>query len=799
MHPNISVTNPLSTADSSELLGNGYSEASILKTRHYTATSKEVKQLLGFECSCLSGLVFQYDDLEGNPKVADNGRYFLRVKPNRTLEQIVNYENTGKKNGKYHSPANSGSHFYYSRLLPKYTWKQVADRPSIPVVIVEGEKKADILNQEGITAIGIGGVYSWKTKVSDTSEKLESAPCKDFSTINWKNRKVILCPDSDVLDSNKPQIAAAMKELAEHLITLGANPSLIVLPYDIEGIRLGADDFINRFGVTAFNTFIKYSQPALIRASKSPKAGMKLNLQPPHDERKAHIVSYVLSENYAYRHGIGWYAFNETNWEYVPKTQILKIFLTVYGNQGWFLDTCSSISYAEKILPALCVLPENKWNSHNILIFSNGRYDASLRNFREGFDKSLYSTYSPLPFPYISIYQEPSRFLKFLDEATAGEQATIELIQAILRYAWTPMDVTKAFKLSLCFDFYGIKGTGKSTILQVIADGFGEENIHSADPQVFSSPESLSALLNKRAAISMDISGYIKDPGVLNSVISNEPVRVRKLYTEPIQTRLGVKIFRGYNEVIATPHGSEGQDRRLLVISFKNPPKRKDINLADKLRAEMSQIMNWAFQLDEETMVQRLETRNNSSLADEASKERFITNNHVYQYLQSFHTEGCEKILTKELYSQYVVWMSEQSLKPISAIKFRKELERLGGKQLFKENGMPWTSQRYPFYSLPDLTVFDTHKHLGYTFLPTEPPRGDFEPQVTEVAPFEPQVTEVAPFEPQVTEVAPFEPQVTEVAPFEPQVTEFNHEYESISLESREFLSAIDALIADED
>src|SRR5439155_17396352 len=86
---------------------------------------------------------------------------------------------------KYWQPAGTATHLYLLPAVPA-----IITNPSIDIAITEGEKKAACLTQNGIPAIGIGGIWSW-TK-PDTCELHE-----EFSHVAFVERNVLIVFDSD--------------------------------------------------------------------------------------------------------------------------------------------------------------------------------------------------------------------------------------------------------------------------------------------------------------------------------------------------------------------------------------------------------------------------------------------------------------------------------------------------------------------------------------------------------------------------------------------------------------------------
>jgi hypothetical protein len=134
---------------------------------------------------------------------------------------------------KYLQPKGSGSHLYIPTAVRK-----ILNDPTIPLYIVEGEKKTSKGVQEGLHCIGLGGLWNW----SDGSEDKNLIP--DFDLINWEGREVYLVPDNDWLQSNRHgehrNLRQAVFELGYRLIDRGAKALIIKLP---PGPLKGLDDY----------------------------------------------------------------------------------------------------------------------------------------------------------------------------------------------------------------------------------------------------------------------------------------------------------------------------------------------------------------------------------------------------------------------------------------------------------------------------------------------------------------------------------------------------------------------------
>jgi hypothetical protein len=137
---------------------------------------------------------------------------------------------------KYFQPSGSGVHLYY----PPGIEDSIAD-PSIPISFVEGEKKSLKGHQEGIVAIGTGGIWNFKDKGSN-------GLVADFDDIPLQGRPINLIPDGDY-NKNK-DVQKAVLSFAERLKEKGSTPYLISLPDGEE--KIGLDDFLVQYGVSEF-------------------------------------------------------------------------------------------------------------------------------------------------------------------------------------------------------------------------------------------------------------------------------------------------------------------------------------------------------------------------------------------------------------------------------------------------------------------------------------------------------------------------------------------------------------------
>lgn len=135
----------------------------------------------------------------------------------------------------------------YLPTLLEGGWKEVAGDPSLPLYLTEGEKKAAKACAVGLPTLGLGGVWAWRSKKKETGSRLS---VEDLDAVVWEGRSVLLVFDSDIVE--KLEVQAALRALAEELISRGARPQSIKLPTGPAGQKVGLDDFLMAESVASF-------------------------------------------------------------------------------------------------------------------------------------------------------------------------------------------------------------------------------------------------------------------------------------------------------------------------------------------------------------------------------------------------------------------------------------------------------------------------------------------------------------------------------------------------------------------
>ncbi len=216
-----------------DLKRSGITQADAKKRGIYFATASKVRELLypgkGFnKHRPPAGYVIPYPGTDG----------FYRI---RFLEP---YTAPGEKKArKYSQPQDTKPHIYRDSSI---RWATIIKNPAREIYIVEGEKKTIALCKLGYNAIGIGGVWNWKSG-DDVIE--------DLLRIPMKGRKVTIIFDSD--GRYKPNVRKAETALVNYIVAAGGTPYTISLPEINGSDKVGIDDFIVHYKGKAKKEFEK--------------------------------------------------------------------------------------------------------------------------------------------------------------------------------------------------------------------------------------------------------------------------------------------------------------------------------------------------------------------------------------------------------------------------------------------------------------------------------------------------------------------------------------------------------------
>jgi putative DNA primase/helicase len=681
----------LNSKHQEELKGSGLTNLSNLA--YFSGDRAWVKEHIGYN---MEGLVIPYLDPYGKPYKCSDGKDFYRFKPE--WGKLKSNETP-----KYLSRKDEGCRPYFPQSID---WEHVFKSRKIPMYFGEGEKKADRMAQAGYATIGTAGIYAW----------LDSSPRADEEDVEvsrvlpelkyladlgiFKGREIYICFDSDIMQ--KWQVKIALKALANWIEEMGGYPKIILLPTEPDRQKNGADDFIVRHGEAAFAELVYHATPAFYRDKKGRK---NFNLPAtPMLETKLALIESVLADRWKYRPNFGWYQWTGKCWQLCQdglNTLINRDIYAVFDANRWQGQTRSAIQDVLSKMRSRLTSADG-WNPPHLIAFSNGVLTTTTNKFTPHSHLNLIT--SVLPYQYAPGLT-CNAWLTSLGQALGNDADAIALVQAFFRWALTPKPAGK-LAIECAWDLFGEPGTGKGTVLETLRNMVGRENAGTFRGKSFSNPNVAASLLDKRVSICSDSTGGIDDIGLYNEIVTNEPVTVKFLYKDVINTTLNTFLVRAYNSIPPAPFGAQGLDRRIIALAFNHQPKVKDIHLQQKINAELPGIFNWAWSISEAEMVRRISTAGEIQAVKQASIKRFTVNNPWFVFLHKTFETGAT-IHAKTLYQRYVAWSGEHGE---HALGYKNFIEAIGPFGVYQKETK---NTGYYDYVIPAMKDFDIMAHLG--------------------------------------------------------------------------------------
>jgi putative DNA primase/helicase len=214
---------------------------------------------------------------------------------------------------------------------------------------------------------------------------------------------------------------------------------------------------------------------------------------------------------------------------------------------------------------------------------------------------------------------------------------------------------------------YGEGATGKSTLTSPILDVLGSDLCGSAglDELCKSGSYALASLKGKMLNRASELNGTeIPTSGNFKAIVSGEPLNVRQIYSAPEEMQTSCKLLFLTNHYPRFKHGTDAEARRLRILHFQVKPATKDVKLKDKLKAELSGVLNWMV----EGLVWVLQHQKipDGGVAAKNVKESFErANDPVGSFLNECCTFGPGQSVSKsDLYESFGAWAEEAALCP---------------------------------------------------------------------------------------------------------------------------------------
>lgn len=236
-------------------------------------------------------------------------------------------------------------------------------------------------------------------------------------------------------------------------------------------------------------------------------------------------------------------------------------------------------------------VPREELNPPGKLNLRNGWFDLDELVFWEGHNSQILSTVQ-LPIAYDAGATCPA-FLKFLEDVLPDETHR-ETVQRLFGYCLEPGN-----PYQVAFMLHGPGNNGKTTLLNVLVEVLGKENVSSETLQQFSDNRFSTAVLwGKLANVCADMPrNAVRYTGPFKEATGGDRMRGERKGKDPFTFENPSKLIFAANELPEVNDKTLAFWRRWKLIPFEvDLTGRADPRLPGRLRAELPGVLNWALE-----------------------------------------------------------------------------------------------------------------------------------------------------------------------------------------------------------
>lgn len=266
-------------------------------------------------------------------------------------------------------------------------------------------------------------------------------------------------------------------------------------------------------------------------------------------------------------------------------------------------------------------------------------------------------------------------------EIFSNDEELVRYFQRCVGYTLTGQTNEQKF-----FLLYGTGANGKSVIFEILRELLGDYAINTrfdTFERKHNKQSNEIARLHNYRLVTANESGDTKklDSELLKEVTGGDRVTGRFLYKESFDFSPQFKLWLASNSLPTVTDLSLGFWRRLQIIPLleKFIGEKADLHLVDKLKSELSGILNWAINGFEQYAKKGLNPpKKVINAVDEYKSDSDI----VSKFVAECVIENKDNVVTaKYLYQCFAKWYDENySGKPISQIMFGKRMGTIGHK-----------------------------------------------------------------------------------------------------------------------
>lgn len=325
------------------------------------------------------------------------------------------------------------------------------------------------------------------------------------------------------------------------------------------------------------------------------------------------------------------------------------------------------------------------FNNTPVWNFVNGTLDLITGVFREHNPNDYCSVQSSYPYNPEATHDSWDRFI---DDITAGDPKTMELLQLIPGYVFEPTN-----KYEKIFVLSGNGSNGKSKYLEILRQLFGEANVSHLQPRAMLDKFRLIQFRESIVNMAGEIKANLSDTEeLLKSIASGEPQSACYKSKDFVTFIPRTKLIFATNDQLSSGDTSDGLLRRLVMVDFKvsfvdNPDpndsyqRLKNVDILESLIQELHSggIFNWAYEGYKllRAVGYFTETADQTQLLQDFKR----SSNPILVFWEDHHGDFSSEITNQDLYrGKYLQWCVDNGEKSVSAITFHREFKKVSSR-----------------------------------------------------------------------------------------------------------------------
>lgn len=313
--------------------------------------------------------------------------------------------------------------------------------------------------------------------------------------------------------------------------------------------------------------------------------------------------------------------------------------------------------------------------------YRNGSYNLIQRKFYPNKWEKEWLMTSIIECNYEESSTNMPNFDAFLEQVTQSNSDLKKLIQQIFGYCIYNTTDCKHHK---AFIFHGTGGTGKSTLLETLADIIGDSNVSNIEMHELGGKFNKTMLYNVRINIMKELHRHSENKiSILRKLIKGEPISASFKFKDDFKFNNVAKIIfniNNLNNVVSLP-----KDIRESLVFLHIKDNIETITTNESFVQEYSAICNWAldgyYELNE----------NDGFSERDFEEESRITNPNndpVKQFLDEYleiTNDDKMYVLKDDILKEYEEWCDKCGYKRMNASNLFKAIKRLTGIESYRK------------------------------------------------------------------------------------------------------------------